>query len=92
MLQISFYTNNKNLGISSELNQARSKKYDNEELQESYQDEAVEIKNTKDIDRDKLQDTNIRNYQIKIILLEYNQKVKFTFCINTNKTIAHLIK
>ena len=74
------------------MNQVRNEKYDKEELQESHQEEVVEVINTIDIEHDKLQDTNIRNHVIKIILLEDNQKVKFTFCINTNKTIAHLLK
>ena len=95
MKQIYFDTNNKNLGISTELNQARSKKFDKEELQESYQVEkkqVVEVIDTIDIDGNKLLDTNSSNLLIKIILLDDNQKIKFTFCINSNKITAHLLK
>ena len=89
MKQIYFDTNNKNFPISTELNQARSKKNYKEELQESYQIEEID---TIDIDGNKLLDTNSRNHLIKIIHLDDNQKLKFTFCINSNKTIAHLLK
>ena len=89
MKQIYFDTNNKNFTISTELNQARSKKNYKEELQESYQIEEID---TIDIDGNKLLDTNSRNHLIKIIHLDDNQKLKFTFCINSNKTIAHLLK